>query len=131
MMEAIAGDQASANPAGYDENGEEDDNSTYSRDSASLDSQEEAPNQAFNVRIKSKRFLRDVDVDDENPNLVAAGVDTLDLEPHVETAVVTNIKEKEETEDPNILSRVTVKKISARRSVEEKRKEDMASRRKK
>ena len=128
MMEAIAGDQASANPGGYDENADDDDNSAYSRDSASLDSQEEAPNQAFNVRIKSKRFLRDFDVEDETN--IAAAVDNMDLDGHVETSNIVG-KEKDEVDDPNILSRVTVKKISVRRSVEEKRKEDMASRRKK
>lgn len=45
---------------------EEDDNdSHYSRDSRSLDTTDEAPNLANNVRIKSKRFLRDYEVEDD------------------------------------------------------------------
>lgn len=46
---------------------EEDDDadSHYSRDSRSLDTTDEAPNLANNVRIKSKRFLRDYEVEDD------------------------------------------------------------------
>lgn len=44
---------------------DDDADSHVSRDSRSLDTMDEAPNLANNVRIKSRRFLRDYEVEDE------------------------------------------------------------------
>jgi hypothetical protein len=128
MMEAIAGDTASANTGGYDE--EDDNDSTYSRESNSIDS-DEAPDQAYNVRIKSKRFIRDMEIDED---VVAPGREDKDAKDDdkdgkLNVSVDLAVSVEKEHEDPNIPSRVAVKKVSARRTVEEKRKEDMATRR--
>ena len=63
-MEAIAGDNATPSP-GYDE--EDENESIYSRESASLETQEEAPDAAYNIRIKSHRFVRDLENEDDSP----------------------------------------------------------------
>ena len=64
MTEAISGDGAAVAPGGgFDD--DDDNDSHLSRDSHSLDTLDEAPNLANNVRIKSRRFLRDNEVDDE------------------------------------------------------------------
>ncbi len=62
-MEAIAGDNAATNPNGYEE--DDDDNSIYSRESASIETSEEAPDQTNNIRIKSIRFYRELETEDD------------------------------------------------------------------
>lgn len=63
MQEAITGD--STNPAsGGNFDDDDDDASAHSRDSNSIETYEEAPDQALNVRIKSKKFLREVEVNE-------------------------------------------------------------------
>jgi hypothetical protein len=64
MTEAISGDGAAVAPGGGFED-DDDNDSHYSRDSHSLDTMDEAPNLTNNVRIKSKRFLRDYEVEDD------------------------------------------------------------------
>lgn len=65
MTEAISGDGAAANNSnGNGGNGFEDDednDSTYTGDSRTLESLEEAPNLVNNVRIKSKKYWREVE----------------------------------------------------------------------
>jgi len=70
MMEAISGDSApggaanGAGAGGFDEDGNPiaDDDSIYSRSSmGSLETFEEAPNEANNIRIRSKKFIRDME----------------------------------------------------------------------
>jgi hypothetical protein len=64
MTEAISGDSAAVAPGGgFDD--DDDNDSHYSRDSHSLDTTDEAPNLANNVRIKSRRFLRDYETEED------------------------------------------------------------------
>lgn len=64
MVEAISGDGAGSAPgAAFDD--EDDNDSTFSRDSFTLDTADEAPNYMNNVRIKSKKFVRDADAEEE------------------------------------------------------------------
>lgn len=114
-MEAIAGDNATPSPGGYDE--EDDNDSIYSREEASLETQEEAPDAAYNIRIKSHRYMRDADVDEDN----GAGDDV----DHFPLEGKDNLDE-----DGHVPSRVAVKKISSRVELDAKRKEEMAARRK-
>jgi hypothetical protein len=65
-MEAIAGDNTTPSPGGYDE--EDDNDSIYSRESQSLETQEEAPDAAYNIRIKSHRYYRDLETEDDYGN---------------------------------------------------------------
>ena len=65
MLEAISGDGAGGSPGGPGFEEEDDNDSTYSRDSFTLDTTDEAPNYANNVRIKSKKFLRDAEAEEE------------------------------------------------------------------
>jgi hypothetical protein len=121
MMEAIAGDNQTPSPGGYDEEDEND--SVYSRESASLETQDEAPDSAYNIRIKSHRFLRDLESEDDTffalGNMGTAAGDDADQ---------GDMKEIEQ-EDP-LLSRVNVKKVSSRVTNDAKRKDEMATRRK-
>lgn len=79
MMEVIAGD-TNASATGFDnddDDDDDDDNSQYSRDSDVLDSHSvEAPNQQFNVRVKSKKYLKSYEATDED---VAGGVNNGDM----------------------------------------------------
>ncbi len=125
MMEAIAGDNASASPGGYED--EDDNDSAYSRESASVDSHDEAPDQTYNVRIKSKRFMRDLENDDD---YLSPGKDIDKDNNKDDSANISAVVDVIATEH-EIPSRLAVKKISARRATEEKRKEEMAARRKK
>lgn len=120
MMEAISGDSTSANNNGYDD--EEDNESAFSRESGSIDSIEEMPNTTNNIRIKSKRFLRDVDITDEIQ--IPSAINEVEKD-EVVIPIDTNA---DNIDDPNIPSRVGVKKFSVRRSLEAKRKEEMALR---
>ena len=70
MMEAISGDSApggaanGAGTGGFDEDGNPipDDESIYSHSSmGSLETFDEAPNEANNIRIRSKKFIRDME----------------------------------------------------------------------
>lgn len=131
-MEAIAGDNASLGPNGANGYGEdeEDNDSTYSRESASMDSHDEAPDQTFNVRIKSKRFMRTLENDEDyhqSPIAAKGGVGD-----DKEDSIGLLLASSNEHHDHEVIpSRLAVKKISSRRTTEEKRKEEMATRRKK
>jgi hypothetical protein len=132
MMEAIAGDNAAPNPTGYDDI--DDNESVYSRESGSVETQEEAPNQVNNIRIRSMRFVRDEETQDEKI-LGLGGTGLGDKEDHHEDSILLHGGLDLPTmgvdfEDHNIPSRVSVKKSSVRTSMEAKRKEEMAIRRK-
>lgn len=126
MMEAIAGDNTSPNPAGYDEEDEAD--SIYSRESASLETQEEAPDAAYNIRVKSHRFQREVESEEE-AMYFAFGVTGAEDGDHTLPAD-TKEAAGDALEDGQVLSRVSVKKGSSRVTLDAKRKEEMAARRK-
>lgn len=127
-MEAIAGDNATPSPGGYDE--EDDADSIYSRESASLETQEEAPDPTYNIRIRSHRFMRDTDVDEEN---MMFGMNNDEID-HLHNLPAE--REGKEVagdamlEDGVVLSRISVKKGSSRVTNDAKRKEELAARRK-
>ncbi len=156
MTEAISGDGAAVAPGGaFDE----DDDDAHSMDSRSLDTTDEAPNMANNVRIKSRRFLRDYEVDDD----VAPGAGDKDKEDPVDLILMTvntaisadivggtaggqggmtaggaaggggtgNAGAAAMMDDAKVPSRVAVKKLSAQVSIEARRREEMEVRRKK
>lgn len=138
MMEAIAGDNAAPGPGGYDD--DDDNDSAHSRDSRSVDTVEEAPNYANNVRIRSKKVIRDVDNEEEVPTGAVAVVGAYGI-PSTEKDDANDAAANEERalaaagdglhEDAVVVpSRVAVKTLAVRRSQDAKRKEDMAIRRK-
>ena len=154
MTEAISGDGAAVAPgSGFDE--DDDNDSHYSRDSHSLETADEAPNFAHNVRIKSKRFLRDYEADDE-PGLVGEKnedpVDLIMMTGNTGDAVGDGTAKPTNTgggggtaggvgagsagagamlDDAKVPSRLAVKKLSSQVSIEARRKEEMEVRRKK
>lgn len=65
MLEAISGDGGGSGPGANAFDDDEDNESTFSRDSYTLDTTDEAPNYHNNVRIKSKKFIRDADAEEE------------------------------------------------------------------
>ncbi|KAJ1425498.1 hypothetical protein B484DRAFT_397878 [Ochromonadaceae sp. CCMP2298] len=117
MTEAISGDGATVNPGGGFEE-DEDNDSHYSHDSHSMDTMDEAPNLANNVRIKSKRFLRDSELEEEYvPGLPGMQEDLTEMHlPAVAELTIT-------------VPLVSVDDTKV--SVEAKRKEEMEVRRKK
>jgi len=133
MTEAITGDAAAAASGSTFDDDEESD--TIEQDLDSIDTLDEAPNHANNVRIKSKRFLREAELEDEAVPAVAleeipaaiAAATTAGVADS--NGVATNVPPP--VDDAKILSRLVVKKISAQTSQEAKRKEDMQIRRKK
>jgi hypothetical protein len=62
MMELNQGDTATA-AGGYDD--DEDADSTYSKESETIETGLEAPNQTNNIRVKSRRYLRMHEMDDD------------------------------------------------------------------
>lgn len=144
MTEAISGDGAAVAPGGGFED-DDDNDSHYSRDSHSLDTMDEAPNLTNNVRIKSRRFLREYEVDEDPDNEVPAEIAQANTSPNTvniesNAAATANTASGGATagmvgqlggDDAKVPSRVTVKKLSAQVSLEAKRKEEMEVRRKK
>jgi len=159
MTEAISGDGAAGAPGATFE--EDDDNdSHYSRDSRSLDTLDEAPNHTNNVRIKSRRFLRDYEVDEDADNMemsadINAQMPSAVAAINIENAGAGGANTTGTTtngggggggnggatagmsggqlggDDAKVPSRLAVKKHSAQVSLEAKRKEEMEVRRKK
>ena len=134
MMEAISGDGAAQSPGIF----EGDDESAVSHSSIGATTiEDEAPNDVYNVRIKSKKFFRELD-ERERPDEFG----TFDREKRddllLESLNMTDegIKDSiynsnlDKPEDPNIPSRLAVKKYAARLSTEALRKEEMELRRK-
>jgi len=155
MTEAISGDGAAVAPGGGFED-EDDNDSHYSRDSHSLDTMDEAPNLTNNVRIKSRRFLREYEVDDDADNLEASADQVAQVNAAAASSGEGNVTGGVGTanmagggggggngatagmgggqlggDDAKVPSRVAVKKLSAQVSLEAKRKEEMEVRRKK
>lgn len=63
MTEAITGDAAAAvSGTNFDDDDEED---SIDQDLDSIDTMDEAPCNVNNIRIKSKRFLREAEIEDE------------------------------------------------------------------
>eukprot|EP01039_Chlorochromonas_danica_P008374 gene8374-9229_t len=137
MMEAIAGDSAAPGPGGYDE--DEDNDSTYSRDSHSVETLDEAPNFANNVRIRSKKVLRDLEnEEDGTPAVVGGGGNAYTADKEEVEGLASNLTGAENAaadallhEDIVVPGRTAVKTLASRRTQEAKRKEEMAIRRKK
>jgi hypothetical protein len=154
MTEAISGDGAAVAPGGaFDE---DDDNDAHSMDSRSLDTTDEAPNMANNVRIKSKRFLRDYEVDDDvapagdkedpvdlilmtvntaisadNAGGTAGGQGGMEKGGAASGGGAGNAAAAAMMDDAKVPSRLAVKKLSSQVSIEARRREEMEVRRKK
>lgn len=125
-------------------------------DSKSINTTDEAPAASHNIRIKSKRILRDSELDDEsfnhtdkvgnssmininamttfidgnNLNSNDAGDDNIQLHMKSAKAFSSGHNTNGIVDDPNVPSRLLVKKNSLRKSQEHLRKEEMESRRK-
>lgn len=157
MTEAISGEGGGGNAGGgFDD--DEDNESAYSRDEHSLDTQDEAPNLLNNIRIKSKKFLREADAEeealldskeeyDEDALHAAAAAEKEDVAVAAAAAAAV-AKDREIAEGGGISgvgggagvdekaaagkvpSRLAVKKFSATLNMEAKRKEEMETRRK-
>lgn len=131
MMEAIAGDSAAPGPGGYDE--DDDNDSTFSKDSNSVETMDEAPNYTNNVRIRSRKVIRELENEDEPAAIsnAAAHAAALGDNESEEVVVEDRVAAPEGLhEDVLVPSRTAVKTLSSRRSQDARRKEDMANRRK-
>lgn len=152
MMEAITGDNASSQAG--DRGFEEDDDNDSTSDTRSIETFEEAPNARNNIRIKSKKFMREYDVGKllEDADGLLPGMPTIEEEldgvggltavttsgvgnlgggaTSAVVGLIANVNAVAGQEDYQVPSRMTVKKISMRRSLEAKRKEEMEVRQK-